>query len=182
MKKIIMILILVVSTYSYSRDPQQISNDIQHLFTIVNKYQDIIVDGVVYQVDMERLLEMTAMVESRYGTNNYKGRIAKTEFQFELTTANHYVTIANELKGFLEEKLGRKISIDNDRDSVYIAYIIYMSKIRYHRDWLDKHKNIYEKSFDIEYLLYKVLWNSVLGKTTYSKWIDRQKEMVEIWL
>ena len=182
MKKIIIILALIISVCSYGKQPQQISNDIQHLFTIVNKHQDIIVDGVVYQVDMERLLEMTAMVESRYGTNNYKGRVAKTPFQYELPTANHYVKIANELKEFLEEKLGRKIIINSDKDSVYVTYIIYMSKIRYHRDWLDKHKKILEESFDIEYLLYKVLWNSVLGKTTYSKWEDRQKEMVKIWL
>ncbi len=174
MKKII-IFILLATTLMGKVTPQQIDMDIQTLFGIVSPFQDIRIGDDFYQIDMIELLEMTAQVESRYGQDNYNGRVAKTPFQFELDTANHYVSLVKELKGFLESEIGRELKVENEQDCVYITYLIYMSKLRYHRRWVEKLHKKYFKG-DVEWFIYKIFWNSTKGASTYKKFRMRKNE------
>lgn len=180
MKKIIILLLIMSSSLFARMSTEEINKDIENLFKIVNQYQDIRIKDEFYSVDMKRLLEMTCMIESRYGTNNYKGRVAKSPFQYEMDTATYYIKQVNILKEYLEYELGREINVYNEKDCVYITYLIYMSKFRFHFDWLHKYKHYYTQSNDIEWLVYKVFWNSVKGASTYNKWIERsiEKEMM----
>lgn len=181
MKNIIILLSLLVYNSVFSNmSVVDIDKDINNLFRIVNQYQDIRIEDEFYSVDMKRLLQMTAMIESRYGTNNYKGRVAKTVFQYEMDTATHYVKQVAILKGYLENQIGRKININNEKDCVYITYLIYMSKFRFHFDWLDKYSNKYFNDVDAEWLVYKVFWNSTKGASTYKKWKEREMEMMTL--
>lgn len=139
--------------------------------------QDIIISGEVTQINMERLLDMTQMIESRGGRDPHKGRIAKTSYQYEMQTAKHYIKLVPDLKKYVESSLNRKLELNKESDARYITYIIYMSKIQYHRGWLDKYDKYYSQSGDVEWAVYKVLWNSVKGASTYKKWKQREREL-----
>lgn len=180
MKKIIILLLIISSSLFARMSTEEINKDIESLFKIVNQYQDIRIEDEFYSVDMKRLLQMTCMVESRYATNNYKGRVAKTAFQYEMDTAIYYVKQVGILKGYLESQLGRKIDVYNEKDCVYITYLIYMSKFRFHFNWLEKYSHKYFNNKDIEWLCYKILWNSTKGATTYKKWKEREMEMMTL--
>lgn len=177
MKKAI-ITLLLLSQVVLGKTKEGIDKDINKLFSIVSKTQQLQIKDDIVNVDLERLMRLTTMIESRYGTNTYKGRIAKSPFQYELDTAKHYISVVPELKKFLEDGLNRKISVDNENDCVYTTYLIYMAKIRYHKNWLDKFYNKYYKnSNDAEWLVYKVLYNSIKGASTYKKWKQREIEL-----
>ena len=179
MKNIIILLSLLVYNSVFSNmSVVDIDKDINNLFRIVNQYQDIRIEDEFYSVDMKRLLQMTCMVESRYATNNYKGRVAKSPFQYEMDTATYQVKQVGLLKDYLESQLGRKINVNNEKDCVYITYLIYMSKFRFHFNWLEKYSYKYFNNKDIEWLCYKILWNSTKGATTYKKWKEREMEMM----
>lgn len=171
MRYIIIILLLFYNTSFGS-----ISSDIDRLFTVVNDKQEIIIKDNIYTIDMRRLLKMTAMMESRYGTNNYKGRVAKTPMQYELATANYYTKIESELTNYITKELDIPLSPSEELTGVCYSYIIYMSKLRWHRDWLDRHSKYLDDIGDLEWLIYKVLWNSIKGKSTYKKWKEREHE------
>lgn len=178
MKKAI-ITLLLLSQVVLGKTKGEIDRDIEKLFSITSKTQQLQIKYDIVNVDLERLMRLTTMIESRYGTNTYKGRIAKSPFQYELDTARHYISVVPELKSFLECELGRQINVDNEDDCVYITYLIYMSKIRHHKNWLDKFYNKYYKnSKDAEWLVYKVLYNSIKGASTYKKWKQREIELI----
>ena len=181
MKRIIILLLIVSSVLHAKMTPKDIDKDINNLFKIVNQYQDIRIKDEFYSVDLKRLLQVTCMVESRYGTNNYKNRIAKSPFQYEMETATHYVKHVSILKGYLESQLGRRININSEKDCVYITYLIYMSKFRFHFEWLEKYSDKYFDNNDAEWLVYKIFWNSIEGATTYKKWKEREVEMERIF-
>lgn len=183
MKKIILLGMLLLSFISHGYSVDNLSKDLDTLFTIVSNEQELQVDGVTYKLDIRHLLEMTLQIESRFGQDKYGGRIAKTPFQYEPTTAEHYVKIMPELKKYIEDKLERKLNLYDNKDCVFVAYIIYMSKVQHHKKWLDKYsKTYFRKSGDLEWLLYKTLWNSVKGHSTYKKWKQRADELSEIKL
>lgn len=183
MKKLIIALMIIIGTTTFGKlTPKQIDRDIERLFKIVSPIQELNVNGNIMEIDLKRLMRMTAMVESRFATNKYSGKIAKSAFQYEMATANHYVGIVGELKNYLETEIGREISLTNDNDCVYVTYLIYMSKLRHHRGWLDKYYTLFRETGDIEWLVYKVLWNSVKGATTYNKWQNRDMEMIDVCL
>lgn len=165
MKKIFVLFILL-SNIVFGYD---LERDLNTLFKHVPRIQEIKIDGYVYEIDMQHLLIMTMGVESNFGKDKYKGRIAKSPMQFEMTTAEHYVKIVPELKIYLESKLNRKLTY-NDKDCVFITYLIYMSKLQYHTEWLTKYKKILHNTGDVEWLVYKVMWNSIKGASTYNKW------------
>lgn len=139
--------------------------------------QDILISGEVKQINMERLLDMTQMIESRGGKDNYKGRVAKTSYQYELETVNHYLSLIPDLKAYVESELGRELDVHSEDDARYVAWLVYMSKLQYHRAWLDKYNKYYKQSGDIEWSAYKVLWNSVKGASTLNKWRQREVEL-----
>lgn len=178
MKKIIMLL-LIISSLAFGKSVESINKDIDKLFTIVNQYQDIKLKGEYLRVDLKELLKLTAQVESRYGRDNYKNRVAKGVFQYEMATAIYYVKQVGILKSYIEEQLGRKIDVNNEDDCVYITYLIYMSKFRFHFDWLNKYYSYYSETNDIEWLVYKVFWNSIKGATTREKFIQRRTELIK---
>ena len=168
MKKII-ILLMLIPTIAFGYD---LERDLNTLFKYVSQTQEITVDGSIYEVDMRRLLVMTMGIESNFGKDKYHGRVAKSPMQFELSTAEHYVKIIPELRQYLESKIGRKLTF-KDRDCIYISYLIYMSKLQHHHKWLTRHKRYFIETGDIEWLVYKVLWNSIKGASTYKKWTYR---------
>lgn len=172
-KYVLLTLIISISIFA-KMSTEQIDNDIKTLFKIVNSKQDLRIKEKFYIIDLQHLLEMTAQIESRYGKDNYKGRIAKSPFQLEEDTAHHYIKIVPELKAHLEGSLGRKLKVENERDCVYNTYLVYMAKLRYHKQWLDKYSKL--SNDDVEWLVYKVLWNSVKGASTYNKWKQRKIE------
>lgn len=171
MKRVIIFFIISLSLFSKKIE----GND--KLFSIVSPTQDIRVGDYIYQIDIKRLLEMTQMMESRGGRDNYRGRIAKTSYQLEYDTIKHYIPLCEELKCFLEDELGRKLVFGKEEDAIYYTYLLYMVKIRYHRDWLEKYIQ-YSRENDIEWLVYKILFNSINGKSNYKKWKEREKELL----
>lgn len=177
MKKIIMLL-LIISSLAFGKSVESINKDIDKLFTIVNQYQDIKLKGEYYAVDMKRLLQMTQMIESRGGRDNYLGRIAKTSYQIEEETLNHYIPLVQDLKCFLEKELDRQLIFGEEEDAIYYAYLLYMAKIRFHKNWIDKYYDKYYVDSDVEWLIYKILYNSIKGKSTYKKWKEREVELL----
>lgn len=123
---------------------------------------------------------MTAIIESRYGMDNYKGRIAKTPMQYELATANYYTKIESELTNYITQELDIPLSASDELTGVFHSYIIYMSKLRWHRDWLEQYFKYYQTTGDLEWLVYKVLWNSIAGRSTYHKWQHREQELIRL--
>lgn len=142
----------------------------------IPRYQEIMVKDEIVEIDMHRLLALTQMVESRGGKDPYHGRVAKTSFQYEMETAEHYVNLVPEFRSYIESELGRELKFGSEEDAPYIAYIIFMAKLQYHRGWLDKYYKYYKETGDIEWLVYKVYWNSVKGASTYKKWNQRIAE------
>lgn len=138
--------------------------------------QDIIISGEVKQINMERLLDLTQMIESRGGRDNYKGRVAKTSYQYELETVNHYLSLIPDLKAHVESELGRELDLHSEDDARYVAWLVYMAKLQYHRNWLDKYNKYYNQSGDVEWAVYKVMWNSIKGASTLNKWRQREVE------
>lgn len=182
MKKIIIAgLLFCTSIIASGYSQKNIERDLNKLFTIVSETQELSIEGVTYELDVRELLEMTLQVESRYGKDKYTGRYAKTPFQYEEPTTKHYMKIMPELKKHIEYKIGRKLNMYKDSDSVFVAYIVYMGKIRYHKNWLDKYaKTYFRKSGDLEWLVYKVLWNSVKGQSTYTVFKRRRLELIQM--
>lgn len=138
--------------------------------------QDIIISGEVKQINMERLLDLTQMIESRGGRDNYKGRVAKTSYQYELETVNHYLSLIPDLKAYVESELGRELDLYSEDDARYVCWLVYMAKLQYHRNWLDKYNKYYNQSGDVEWAVYKVMWNSIKGASTLNKWRQREVE------
>lgn len=180
MFKYIFIIFALVCHLTFSRDiPEMIDDNIEKLFSIVGDTQDIRVSKYK-TIDMRKLLKMTAMMESRYGQDKYSGRIAKTPFQIEENTAKHYLKTVPILRKHIEDKLGRKLIWNRDEDSVYVAYLIYMSKMRYHDNWIKRYWYKAHGDSDAEYGVYKILYNSLKGKSKYSTWEKRLKEIGKI--
>lgn len=165
-------LLLAINTFCYS--VVDIKKDVDNLFKIVPENYIIIRNGKQEVIDMRYLINMTSMNESFYGRGSYKGRIAKTHMQIEELTYNHYVPLVSEPKIEIEKSLGRKLCL-RDEDAVYIAYLVYIAKIKYHYDWLDKLQRYYRG--DIEYYIYKIYFNSTTGSTTFSMWNRRKSEL-----
>lgn len=161
LKALILGLLLSASAYSLDAIP---------------RYQDLAICDHFVSVDMHRLLELTQMIESRGGRDHYHGRVAKTSYQYEMATAEHYIKLVPEFKKWLESEIGRELQLGKEEDARYITYLIYMSKIMYHKNWMDKFSVYYEETGDIEWCMYKVLWNSIKGASTYSKWVQRENE------
>ena len=145
---------------------------------IIPKTQTLEIGGEIHHIDIDRLLDLTRQIESRGGKDNYHGKYAKTSYQYELDTVQHYLGIVPELKEYVENKLGRKLNILSEKDARYITWLVYMAKLRHHKRWLDKYYTYYLDTGDTEWLVYKVLWNSIKGKSTYKKWQQRNKEII----
>lgn len=178
MKKIIILLLIISSGLFARMSTKEINKDLENLFKIVNQYQDIRIKDEFYSVDMKRLLQMTQMIESRGGRDNYLGKIAKTSYQIEEETLNHYIPLVQDLKYFLEKELDRPLIFGKEDDAIYYAYLLYMAKIRFHKNWIDKYYDKYYVDSDVEWLIYKILYNSIKGKSTYKKWKEREVELL----
>lgn len=160
---------------------ENIHRDIDTLFEIVSDTHEIRVGNHDLKVDVRRLLLQTAMVESNFARDKYKGRVAKTYMQIEEKTAKWYLSQVPELREYIEERLDRKLVWYKDRDAMFVAYLIYMSKIRTHHSWIDKYRH--SKHFqhgDIEYFVYKLFFNSIKGASTYSRFVSREKEYYDL--
>lgn len=147
---------------------------------IIPRTQTLEIGGEIHHINIDRLLDLTRQIESRGGKDNYQGRYAKTSYQYELDTVQHYLSAVPELKSYVEERLGRKLNILSEKDARYITWLVYMAKLRYHKSWLNKYYTYYLETGDTEWLIYKVLWNSIKGKSTYKKWQQRNKELIAI--
>lgn len=143
------------------------------IFQIIHT-QDIMINNQIYTINMDLLLDMTAMMESNYGRDNYKGRYAKTYMQIEPNTAEFYIGRAKTLKEYIESEIGGELIWDRDIDARHNAYIIYMSKIETHPHWKDKLIRYFNG--DVEWYIYKIYYNSIKGKSTYKMWEKRKEE------
>lgn len=175
MRVLVLFLLLAINTFCYS--VVDIKKDVDNLFKVVPENYIIIRNGKQEVINMRYLINMTSMNESFYGRDKYKGRIAKTHMQIEEPTYNHYVPLVSEPKIEIEKSLGRKLCL-RDEDAVYIAYLVYIAKLKYHYDWLDKLHSYYKG--DLEYYIYKIYFNSTLGDTTFSMWNRRKIELEEL--
>ena len=150
-----------------------IDSSLDKLFKAVPRHHEIEYDGTMYEVDMRALLEHTAAIESNYGFDRYRNKHAISPFQYEKVTARWSMSVGKELVSYLEEKLGHRIEYGNVEHSAYIAYVIYMTKLRYHRDWLDK----FNVGGELDWKMYKILYNSIEGASTYEKWLFRKEQL-----
>lgn len=168
MRKTFLIILMVISfTKSFSVDFYEDDK-------VIRSRVDIVVDGEVKSINMHKLLQMTQMIESSGGRDNYKGRVAKSSYQYEMATVNHYKTLPliSDLWKNIESILDKKLNPLNEEDSKYITYIIYFAKLYYHKNLLNNNKYLLE-SGDLEWAVYKTFWNSSKGASTYKKWKER---------
>ena len=177
--KIFLLFLLSVNLFCYPIE--NIQRDMNNLFSVVEKEQDILIDGQLYSIDMERLLWLTAGMESNFGRDKYTGRVAKTYMQLEPDSAEHYLKIVPQIKVYLQSEINRDINIDRNSDAIYISYIFYMSKLQYHFNWIDKYKHIFYETGDLEWFIYKLYFNSVKGHSTFKKWKYREKILIKEW-
>lgn len=160
----------------------KISTNIRRLIEVVSDTQPIVINDVYYDLDILHLLEMTVMLESNYGLDNYKGRIAKSPFQYEEPTVNFGMKYNDDLLEYLEYRLGHKIDPMNDEHSPYVAYLIYMAKLRHHKKYIDIYvKKNPNEDFDPEWLVYKSMYNSHLGASKFDTWNRRKEELDRIY-
>ncbi|MGL5752545.1 MAG: hypothetical protein ACRCXT_18560 [Paraclostridium sp.] len=146
------------------------------MFEIVSDTHEIRVNGHLMEIDMRNLITQTAMVESNYGRDKYSNKYAKTFMQIEPKTYEYYVNLSPELKEYFESELGRKLKLSNE-NAVFIAYIIYLNKLKVHRNWIDKFRKSHYNGNN-EWYVYKLFYNSIKGKSTYKRWKQRQ---IEYW-
>lgn len=181
-KKIIMFMFFVGTIgYGYKYPTEKIHKDMDKLFSIVSDTHEISINNHVLKLDMRRLLAQTAMIESNFGRDKYRGRLAKTYLQIEEKSAKWYLSQVPELKEYIEENIGRKIKWDSDRDAMFTAYLLYMSKIQQHGNWIDKfRKSKHFKDGDLEYYVYKLFYNSIAGASKYSTWKKRENEYFDL--
>lgn len=180
MKKFVTVLFMLIglNTFGYSID--RINNDIHMLFDHYGlpRTQNITIDGKQYELDWSRLLILTAGVESNFGQDNYSGRVAKTFMQIEEDSYKHYLKVLPATRDKVAEYTN--ISQLKDSNAIAIAYVFYLSKMFHHSKWINLHKDIFYKSNkDVEYFVYKLYFNSIKGKSTYSKWIYRENWLLK---
>lgn len=161
-------------------DIENINKDITNLFNIVSSTQDINIDNEIITIDLRRLIIMTSMIESRMGQDPYNGRIAKTYMQIEENTARHYIVRVGILKEFIESKINRKLQWDKDEDAIYVSYLLYMAKLKFHCDYLQKNFNKYNGKQDYEWAVYKIFYNTKYGSSSYKTWLKRENEFIEL--
>lgn len=150
-----------------------IDDSLDRLFDIVPRHHEIEYNKTLYEVDMRALLEHTAMIESNYANDNYVNRHAISPYQYEPNTYKWGLLVSKDLVEYIESELGYSIDPKNPEHSSYVAYIIYMSKLRYHRNLLDK----FDVYGDLDWKIYKILYNSVNGASKHSTWIRRKQEL-----
>lgn len=177
LNKIILFFIISINLFCYPI--KNIKNDINKLFTLVDKEQQIIIDEQLYVVDMKRLLWLTAGMESNFGRDKYTGRVAKTYMQLEPKSAEHYIKIIPQFRFYLANELNRNINIQKNSDAMYVTYLFYMSKIQYHFNWINKYKYIFYETNDLEWFIYKLYFNSIKGQSTYKKWKYRENILIK---
>lgn len=177
LNKIILFFIISINLFCYPI--KNIQNDINNLFTIVEKEQQIVIDGQLYTIDIERLIWLTSGMESNFGRDKYTGRVAKTYMQLEPDSAEHYLKIVPQFRLYLTSKLNRDINVQRNSDAVYVTYLFYMSKLQYHFNWIDKYKHIFYETKDLEWFIYKLYFNSVKGHSTFKRWKYRENILVK---
>ena len=169
MKKLVILIMVVFGVYSYGVD--FLTRD-----KIIKDKMVIMIGNEKREINIKRLIEMTQMMESSGGRNRYTGRVAKSSYQYEIATWDHYkrLPMVKDLYENISSMVGHKLDPLKEEDSKYITYILYYAKIFYH------HKKIATSKFfnsdDIEWTIYKELWNSSLGASTYAKWVERTSE------
>ena len=181
-KRLILLLGLISTLcFGYKYPVEDIHKDVDTLFTLVSDTHEVNINGSILQLDLRRLLLMTAMVESNMARDRYRGRVAKTYLQIEETTAKWYLSQVPELRRYIESRLGRRLVWNKDKDAMFVSYLIYFSKMKAHPHWVDKFRK--SKHFvdgDVEYYIYKIYHNSILGATTYTTFLRREKEYEKI--
>lgn len=175
--KISILFLLLIRLTTFSQYPiENIHKDLDKLFTIVSESHEVKIGNHIYEVDMRTLLIQTAGMESNFARDKYSGRVAKTYLQIEEKTAKWYLSQVPELKTYMEIELGRKLIWNKDEDAIFIAYILYMSKVQQHTSWLNKFRKSKYFTGDIEWYMYKIFHNSIKGKSKYKKWKFRANQ------
>lgn len=164
-------MLILICTNLMAYEVENIKNDVDTLFSIVSDTHEIAINGHIMVVDMRKLINITAMIESNYGRDKYSNRIAKTYMQIEEKSYKYYVGVVPELKQYIEDELGRELKLCN-KDAVFISYLIYMAKLQQHTRWIDKFRSKHYNG-DSEWYVYKLMYNSLKGASKYSKWEQR---------
>ncbi|MGL4425073.1 MAG: hypothetical protein ACRCZ0_08330 [Cetobacterium sp.] len=155
---------------------QDITKDVETLFSIVSDTHEVRIGENVHKIDLRVLMKQTAMVESNFGRDKYAHPRAKTYMQMEEPSARWYVARVPKLKEYIEFSLGRRLVWDDDRDAMFNAYLVYMGKLQTHGRWLDKFSDTEYFTGDIEWYVYKIMYNSIVGASKFERWESRRKE------
>lgn len=176
MFKKLIVLLYIINIYSYGYPIKNIGQDIDNLLSLPNisSIEKINIEGNVINLDIKKLLYMTCGMESNFGKDKYDGRIAKSFMQIEKESANYYIKLMPELTRYIFNSNNIRLQTIRNDNAIYIAYIIYMSKIKHHSKWLNKYSYIFHETKDPEYFVYKIFYNSVKGKSTYKTWKYRE--------
>ncbi|MGL5984293.1 MAG: hypothetical protein ACRCZ1_03390 [Cetobacterium sp.] len=176
MKRVLVIFFILFVQVFAEYSPKKINKDIETLFKIVPRYEKVEIKGEFHNLDMKKLMQVTAMVESSYGTTSYSRRIPKTYMQMEKRSALHSLSQGEIIKKKIERRLGRNLQWDSDKDAMFVAYIIYTDRLRQNKRWLRLHTRYFVNG-DVEWYIYKVFFNSIKGSATHKLWQTKQKQL-----
>lgn len=176
MKKIVLLIILLSFGHNVFGKYLNINEDIKDVLSYFPRYQRIYRNDKSFViVDMQKVLLLTAGVESHFSKYPYDGRIAKTYMQLEEETVKWVKKVNKPDLDFLERGLGRELDFRKDSDAMFVAYLLYATKLKYHKDRFFKqlvsHRN------DLEWRVYKIYYNTYRGSAKYSLWESRQREV-----
>ena len=152
-----------------------IQEDINEVLKYFPRYECIVDDKEnMCIVDMQKVLWLTAGCESHFSEFKYSGRVAKTYMQLEEESIKWARKVNAQEFRFVEKGLGRKLDYQKDEDAMFLAYLLYSTKLKYHKARF--FKQAVEHREDLEWRMYKVYYNTYKGSAKYSLWKIRSKK------
>lgn len=125
-------------------------------------------------IDQHRLMFNLLRVESNFGSSNISGRIAKGVTQIEPDTFNAMYSDRRFIERRMEIEERYKVNLKNYEKDEYTnivsAHAVLEYKVLCNPQWIDIIK--IDNKVDVEWLLYKIYYNSIDGKSTYTKWVS----------
>ena len=152
-----------------------VKQDINEVLKYFPRYECITDENdKMYIVDMQKVLWLTSGCESHFSEYKYTGRIAKTYMQLEEETVKWIKKVNPQEVAFVEKGLGRKLNYTKDEDAMFLAYLLYSTKLKYHKERFFKQRVEYRE--DLEWRMYKIYYNTFKGSANYNLWKNRLRE------
>lgn len=176
-RKLILILMLSTSVVAVARQPQQEIETIQafNKFTLHTPAIEVMyIDGEAVIVDFNRLMYCLLNVESDFGKANLDNAPAIGVAQIEEDTFNGMIKdrrFRDEVE-IIEDRYDVKLKDynKNEYSNIVAAYAVLKYKIFCAPHWMNKLKISYRS--DVEWMIYKIYYNSIDGATEYKKWSE----------